>query len=327
MISRYFLRALAGLPICLFSLAACQSTSPAPEVSAATGRVTLVADAPAPMAPDRGRFVLSDWGGPDIPVWTYVPIGIDASDVPIVIVMHGTGRDADRYRDEWRAAAQLEGFVVAAPEFSDRDWETAAGYNLGNVFREEGVDLQPEAEWAFSAIEQVFDAVRAQLNGTQTDYILYGHSAGSQFVHRFLFYKPDARVNRYIAANAGWYTMPLYTERYPYGLEGSEVPEANLRNALQEDVVILLGTLDNDPNHRSLRRAPEAMRQGPHRFARGIAFHQAGKSVAETHGVPFNWRVATVEGAVHANGQMIFGAVPFITDPVFIAPAEEVAYK
>ena len=308
-------------------LAGCQSLPPAPEVSAATGRATLVAEAPAPMAPERGRFILTDWGGPDIPVWTYVPIGIDVTTVPIVIVMHGTGRDAERYRDEWRAAAQLEGFVVAVPEFSDRDWETAAGYNLGNIFREEGIDLQPEARWAFSAIEPVFDVVRDQLDSTQTEYVLYGHSAGSQFVHRFLFYKPEARVSRYIAANAGWYTMPLYRERYPYGLDGSQVPRANLLDALQEDVVILLGTLDNDPNHRSLRRAPEAMLQGPHRFARGITFYQAGKSAAEALGVPFNWQVATVEGAVHANGQMVFGAVPFITTPKFITSARETYSK
>lgn len=269
------------------------------------------------------RFVLGDWGGPAIPVWTYVPIGQDPSDLPIVIVMHGTNRDADRYRNEWRALAQLEGFIVAAPEFSRGDWASSAGYNLGNVFREEGVDLQPEAEWAFSAIEPIFDAVKTRLDGNQTDYTLYGHSAGSQFVHRFLFYKPDARVSRYIAANAGWYTMPGFDEIYPYGLSQANVSEAQLSAALQKDVVVLLGTLDSDPTHSSLRRTPEALRQGPHRFARGISFYRAAEEEAERRGLPFNWRLETVEGAVHSNGQMVFGAVPLIVDSSFLAHTEE----
>lgn len=305
------------------SMTACQSTTPAPSVSAATGAVSLVADEPAPMAPGKGRFVLDDWGGPSIPVWTYVPIGVDPTDLPIVIVMHGTRRDADRYRDEWSALAQVNQFVVAAPEFADADWGRAAGYNLGNVFREEGVDLQPEAEWAFSAIEPVFDAVRTQIGSSQSVYTLYGHSAGSQFVHRFLVYKPDARVKRYIAANAGWYTLPSFEEAYPYGLKGGEVTEDQLKIALGKDVVVLLGTLDNDPNHSSLRRAPEAMRQGPHRFARGITFYNVAKAQADALGVEFSWRVATVENAVHSNGQMALGAVPFIIDGKPVAPTQE----
>lgn len=293
-------------------LSACQSLPPAPQVSAVTGEISMGRATVGPLAPGPGRFELSGWGGPDLPVWTYVPIDMAVKDAPIVIVMHGTRRDADRYRDEWTALAQLNGFVVVAPEFSDRDYPTAAGYNLGNVFREEGIDPQPETEWAFSAIEPLFDIVVDILDSSQTDYTIYGHSAGSQFVHRFLLYKPETRARRYIAANAGWYTLADFDETYPYGLAGSGLDAAAMSAAFEKDVIILLGDLDNDPNHPSLRRAPEAMRQGPHRFARGVHFHNRAKAAAEALGVAFNWQVAVVRNARHSNAQMAIGAIDFI---------------
>ncbi len=323
MIFRVFHRPLMALFAGVQLLVACQPAPGEPMraaglVSAGTIDTAAASEAPDSLVPGRGRIMLADWGGPDLPVWTYVPVGRGITDMPIVIVMHGVGRDADRYRDEWSALAQLEGFIVAAPEFSKADWPDATGYNLGAVRGADDAAPRPETEWAFSAIEPVFDAIVARSGGRQTDYVIFGHSAGAQFVHRFLFYKPNVRVKRYIVANAGWYTMPDYTEAYPYGLAGSDVPEENLKAALQKDVVVLLGTQDIDPNDPNLRRSPEAMRQGAFRFARGQAFYEAGKMAAARHGVEFNWRIATVEGAVHSNGQMAFGAVPFILDPVFL---------
>ncbi|MBB39471.1 MAG: hypothetical protein CMF01_05230 [Hyphomonas sp.] len=295
-----------------------QPTRPTAPVSASTPDTAASGEAKDSLAAGRGRFTLAEWGGPDLPVWTYAPVGRDITNMPIVIVMHGVGRDADRYRDEWSALAQLEGFIVAAPEFSKADWPGAAGYNFGAVRAAGGVESRPEAEWAFSAIEPLFEAIVVRTGSRQHDYVIFGHSAGAQFVHRFLFYKPNVRVRRYIVANAGWYTMPDYDEAYPYGLAKADVPEGNLKAALAKDVVVLLGTQDIDPNDPSLRRSPEAMRQGAFRFARGQAFHEAGKQAAARLGVDFNWQIATVEGAVHSNGQMAFGAVPLIVDPVFL---------
>lgn len=278
------------------------------------------ADADGPTAPfpeGKGRFVLVDWGGPPLRVWTYAPTQADLSVLPIVIVMHGVRRDADRYRDEWAALAQVNRFIVVAPEFTRRAFPEAAGYNLGNVFDRNALEKGEmkridEAEWSFSAIEPLFSATADYLNSTQTEYTLYGHSAGSQFVHRFLFYKPGARVKRYIAANAGWYTTPSFEEPYPYGLQGAGVDEAALKTALARDVVVLLGDLDNDAMHGSLRRTPEALRQGPHRFGRGQHFFERARQVAEEQDAPFNWRLETVPYAKHSNGEMALSAAALI---------------
>ncbi len=280
-----------------------------PVVSAVSGEVRTPTGHAGPLSEGRNRFVFADWGGPDIPVWTYVPTRSDPAVLPIVIVMHGVGRDADRYRDEWSALAQLNRFVIVAPEFSRRRFPDAEGYNLGNVFEQVGGDRLDEATWSFSAIEPLFDAVTGILNSTESEYTLYGHSAGSQFVHRFLFYKPEARVKRYIPANAGWYTLPDLETPYPYGLSGSGVGREALVSAFQKDVVILLGDHDDDAAHPSLRRTPEALSQGAHRFARGKFFFARAKQKAEEFGVPFNWSMRIVANAKHSNAEMAIGAV------------------
>jgi len=225
--------------------------------------------------------------------------------------MHGTNRDGGRYRDDWVKIAQKNKIIIIAPTFSKKKFPKSSGYNLGNVF-DKRHQRNEESLWAFSAIEPLFDTVVQALGGNQKEYTIYGHSAGSQFVHRYLFYKPNARVKRYIPANAGWYTLADMSEPYPYGLLGAEVSEENLKAALQKDVIVLLGENDKDSNHKHLRRTPEAQRQGPHRLARGITFYKNAESQAKKLGVPFNWKVVVVPGAAHSNAQMLIGAVDFI---------------
>jgi len=260
----------------------------------------------------KGKFEFENWGGSSIPVWTYLPEGTKIHGLPILIVMHGTKRDGDRYRDEWAQIAQKNNIIIIAPSFSKKDFPKSLRYNLGNVFDKEGREINKEEQWTFSTIEPLFDAVVEALGSNQKSYTLYGHSAGAQFVHRYLFYKPNARVKRYISANAGWYTLADMDEPYPYGLLGSGLTEKNLIAALQTDVVVLLGEKDTDSHHKHLRRTPEAMRQGPHRFARGFTFYKNAEKQAKKLGVPFNWKVVVVPNAVHSNAQMAIGAIEFI---------------
>src|SRR4051794_12204384 len=60
--------------------------------------------APEKLAAGAGRFEFTQ-AGKTVPVWYYVPS--DAKpDAPVLIVMHGVKRDADRYRNEWMPHAQ-----------------------------------------------------------------------------------------------------------------------------------------------------------------------------------------------------------------------------
>ena len=250
----------------------------------------------------KSDFTFSSWGGPPLKVWTHRPERLSAT-TPIVIVMHGAGRDGDRYRDEWAGLADTSRFILVVPEFPKADFPGAEGYNLGNVHDARG-NKNPRAVWTFSAIEPLFDEIKRRTGGAQTGYTLYGHSAGAQFVHRYLYFVPYARVTQAIAANAGWYTLPTYREAFPYGLDNAPVPTADLDAALGKNLIVLLGTADTDTQGKNLRRTPEALAQGPHRYARGHTFHAAGEARARARGTPFAWQLRYAPGVGHTNGLM-----------------------
>ncbi len=264
---------------------------------------------PAEAAETEWEF--DGWAGPQVPVRMYVP-DENAADAPVVIVMHGASRDAPRYYKDWKALGEKHGFIVVVPEFSKRKFEKSARYNLGHVFDPDSGKLRDEALWTFSVIEALFDAVVQRVDGNQSQYALYGHSAGSQFVHRFMYYKPDARVSRYIAANAGWYTVPVYDFEYPYGLTNSGIEEDDLKAYFAQPLLILLGREDTDKDSKSLRKTPEAMQQGPHRLARGLTMYRVSKRRAEELGFEFNWELQIVDGADHVNAKMALPAAQWV---------------
>jgi poly(3-hydroxybutyrate) depolymerase len=256
------------------------------------------------------QFKFKSWAGPPLRVFASRPVHL-ASDRPVVFVMHGVNRNADEYRDQWHDLANEHDFLLVVPEFSQRGFPGAERYNLGNVIDQDGKVVN-EAQWSYSAIEPIFDEVRRRFSMTTERYSLYGHSAGAQFVHRFIFHVPSARVSQIVSANAGWYMMPDYEQIFPYGLEGSAVSRERLQAALQLPVTILLGEMDTDPEHPNLRRTPEATAQGEHRLARGYSFFDAARAYSGRLDVPFNWQLVTVPGADHDNRLMAPAALPYL---------------
>lgn len=257
------------------------------------------------------NFMFSGWSGPHIKVRMFVPDAVTDS-TSVVIVMHGASRALDRYFEDWSAQGRLHDFVVVVPEFTVDDFKGSARYNLGHVFDADTGQQRAEDNWTFSAIEPLFDHVVALLGGSQTQYTMFGHSAGSQFVHRFLYYKPDARVKRAIAANAGWYTLPMYGVAYPYGLDQSGVDEESLRGVFATDVVLLLGDADTNPNDANLRQTPEAQQQGMNRYERGMLMFRVAEAQAKKLGTEFNWQLLKVHGAGHSNAQMAPAAADLV---------------
>lgn len=278
----------------LLLIAGCATLFRAPEVHAGQ---------PAPAA---GQYVFTDWDGPDLPVFYQLPDKV-TPETPVVFVMHGVNRDADRYRDEWAGLARKHGFIAVVPQFGAADFPGSLGYNTGYFAEADGTP-RPRDLWSFAAIEPLFDDVAKRFGTGVTRYSIYGHSAGAQFVHRFVLFMPEARIERAIAANAGWYTMPDPATAFPYGLTDAPVDEQALTAALGKRMTVLLGTADTDRDDPDLRKTPEADAQGPHRFARGQAFFAQGQQAAAARNVPFGWTLVTVPDVGHSNGKMAAAA-------------------
>lgn len=232
----------------------------------------------------------------------------DPATAKILVVMHGTGRTADSYRDAFEEHVKDAEVIVLAPEFSDDDYDKAEDYQLGNLQDEDGEPLPPE-ESSFAVIQpMVEDAVR-QVDGSQDSFSMFGHSAGGQFVHRYLAYQPGAPVDAAVAANAGWYMMPG-AEGYPYGTQGSPV-DVDVDRWLAQDMLVLLGEQDVEQDE-NLRDTPEAMAQGASRLARGKNFVDAGREAAA--GGQFGWELQTVPDAGHDKSEMAPAALEYVLD-------------
>ena len=222
---------------------------------------------------------------------------------PIVIVMHGRGRNGADYRNGWIASAERYGAIVAVPEFSEKDYAHPEEYNYGGMFSRDG-RLRPRGEWLFPVVDHVFEDVRRRAGVETPRYFLFGHSAGGQVVHRLVTFGWSERIERAVAANSGAYTMPFVDEAFPFGLAGTGFGELQVKQLLSRPLLVLLGEADNDPDHPQLPREPNAMRQGPHRFARGLHYFEAGRREAERLGVHFGWKIATVPGVAHSGELM-----------------------
>lgn len=240
----------------------------------------------------------------------YLPKG-EVKNMPILFVMHGVLRNADVYRDNWIELANEFRFVVIVPEFSKENFPGSRSYNYGNLFEKNGEPIDEEY-WSYSLIDPIFDAVVLKLGSNALQYDLFGHSAGSQFAHRFFLFKTETKARRVIAANAGSYTMLNDEVNFPFGLKNTNLSEKGIKKLLSNNLIIQLGEADTDPNHKYLNRSKEALEQGSNRFLRGLNFYEHAEKLSQYHDIEFKWQLRTVPMVGHDNGKMAIDAARFL---------------
>lgn len=232
----------------------------------------------------------------------HIPENIEKGS-PVLVVLHGAGRDASNMRDYLIERADQLNFIVLAPEFSEVYFPGSDAYNLGNIFEDgdhpsEGT-LNPEEEWTFSVIDPIFDDFKNRVGNTSSAYDVFGHSAGSQILHRFLIFNPEAQFNRVVCAAAGWYNMPDSGIEFPYGLDKSPAKNADLSPVFGKEVFVIVGSDDVDPNSAGLRHTPEADAQGLNRLERAQYFYNESRNIADGLGVSINWSYHLVPNTGH----------------------------
>jgi len=238
----------------------------------------------------------------DITVYLHRPESY-RQDNAILVVAHGRNRNGDEYRDYFAAESNARGFLVIAPNFSEQHYPHPHAYNYGGMVDATG-KLQPHKRWIFWRLMDVFGDVRRRIGAKRDRFFLFGHSAGSQLVHRMATFQWIDAIERAVAANAGSYTMPVRGVPFPFGVDGIPVGDDDLRKLFSRPLIVLLGDADVDPNDEHLPREPEAMAQGPHRFARGQRYFETAKREAQRLGVPLAWRLAIAPGVAHSGQNM-----------------------
>jgi dienelactone hydrolase len=239
--------------------------------------------------------------------------------------MHGASRAAERYVRAAAPVAERHDALAVVIHFPKSRYPKSSSYTLGvTALGSADGEAYAQGRWRepthyiYAEVEAVFSATRQLLGGQQTGYYLFGHSAGAQFTHRLLTFLPQPRVLAAVAANAGWYTLPVrraerdYT--MPYGLNGSPVTDADIEALLSAPLSVLLGERDTatPADSRLVRGSSQAMAQSDNRLERGQHYFRLAEAQAQRLGVPFRWHLAFVPRAGHDAAEMIDSAAHYL---------------
>jgi len=250
------------------------------------------------------QFVFTYSGLPQKPINVFynIPNG-NRTNMPIVMLFHGDERNANEYRDIWINASNQYGFMVFAPEFNSTDFPGGSSYIIGNVYQDGNYPtiqtLNNESVWTFSIVEPLFDYIKSNSGSNALTYNMFGHSGGGQFVHRFVLIKPDARYDKAVAANSGWYTVPDGVANFPYGILNCPIATINPNNYFSRKLYITVGELDNNGSDPTLRHNNASDLQGLNRLERANYFFSKSQIYANTIQSTFNWQFNTVANSGH----------------------------
>lgn len=229
----------------------------------------------------------------------HIPVGGNMTKMPILFVFPGQERNAADYLSAWRSEAEKRKVMVFAFEFPETSYTTEQ-YIEGGMFH--GTTLLNPSQWTFAIVESVFDAVRKDTGSSQTKYDMWGHSAGAQFVHRYVTFMADARVERAVSANAGWYTLPDLNLAYPYGLKNTGFSASDLSSLFGRKLMVHLGTADT--SRSGLNTSVGAEAQGTNRYQRGTFYYAEAKRLSGGGGHLLRWTKYEVPGVAHEFAKM-----------------------
>ena len=260
-------------------------------------------------AGQRSVYTHESAGNPDVSVHLMVPQSLNA-ETKIISLHHGTGRNAIGAIENWQSWARQNNYITLAPEFDRANWPSSRSYNLGNMFT--GSDgtgsLNPESRWSYTVARDIAVNALADFGLDDTQYDIWGHSAGGQFTHRMMIFRPDAPIRFAMPVNPGWWTLPTLNEDYPYGLRHPDLSytEQDIQDWTNRPMIIFRGV--NDLGSQDLRVTPEANAQGPNRFERAKFFFDRGL-VANPNN---QWELRTIDGCGHSASCMTPSAQEFL---------------
>ncbi len=222
----------------------------------------------------------------------YVPLEV-SEPARVVVVVHGSEGD-DKMSQElsrfmareaindrgWLLLADKMGVIIVAPSF-DRD--RFFGYRF----------LGGSPIGADRFVLKVVDSYAEDYPSADGKLYLFGHSAGGQFVNRFLLVHPD-RVLAAVISSAGTFAYPDETVDWPFGMRGAPNPDGFLE-ATQIPAQVIVGTQDNtDISEMGLDQ------RGSTHLERGQTWVEAMRQYAEDQELESSIELVVIPGATHS---------------------------
>ena len=254
------------------------------------------------------KFTYNVWDKPDLDVYYHLPEIIN-DETKVLFVIHGNSRNADNYLNTWIKLAKDKNYAIFAPHFKRSQF---ISFNTLQMSTSSGRIRNEANLYLNNSIDLLFDHIKPLFDLSQDSYDIYGHSAGAQFVHRYLLFSNRPKVNRAVAANAGWYTF-LDGSNFPYGINNPPIDfnSQNVINFLNMDLHIHIGSADTDISS-SVNQSEGANNQGLNRFQRANNFFNYTIKIVEKNDLNYNWSFLVVDGVAHSNSRMSKAAAEVI---------------
>jgi pimeloyl-ACP methyl ester carboxylesterase len=254
------------------------------------------------------KFSYNVWDKPDLDVYYHLPEIIN-NETKVLFVIHGNSRNADNYLNTWIKLAKDKNYAIFAPHFKRSQF---ISFNTLQMSTSSGRIRNEANLYLNNSIDLLFDYIKSLFDLSQDSYDIYGHSAGAQFVHRYLLFSNSPKVNKAVAANAGWYTF-LDGSNFPYGINNPPIDfsSQNVINFLNMDLHIHIGSADTDISS-SVNQSEGANSQGLNRFQRANNFFNYTTKIVEENDLNYNWSFLVVDGVAHSNSRMSKAAAKVI---------------
>nr|WP_245217655.1 alpha/beta hydrolase [Rheinheimera maricola] len=211
------------------------------------------------------------------------------------------------YAERWVPYAEQYGLIIIAPVFDNE--------HFGNLSQGYGGyrNLFGKYIGADEFVHQLISQYRSQTQSGANQFYLYGHSAGGQFVARYVVTHPGRIIKAVISA-AGRYSYPDDNVPWPYGagslnkiiqwdkgaIKRQERVSPQLRNyaSAANKVQIVIGAADTKTQEQ------RAAHIGSNRLEFAYSWAAAMNNLAARHNMAANVQVHQVPGIGHDSAKL-----------------------
>lgn len=275
------------------------------------------------LMPGEGVFTYKDYlpfANRPVDVHYYLPSSGDIRKMPVIFVFEGGDRGYDYLLKTWKCEAEKHRFMVFIPHF-DLNRYPLSDYQEVGVMDKNHTIVNRQEEQTPILIDKIFEYIRQHSDSQRSGYMLYGHSAGGQFVQRFMLFHDSPYVERAVIGSPGWYTLPDSEQDFPYGVRNIPfITSEKIKKYLAKPIVLQLATGDT-VRESFLRKTSEAELQGRNRYERGNSFYRYLCEIATKNNWPCNWQKIEEPGIGHNSIEMGQAAVSILlNDSLRIKP-------